>query len=940
MKTKICSIFGLAAFVIAPLFTMPARAANWVLAPDSGQKLAKNGAKATISDVDLPNNTLRVTVENAADHTLMLGRHTTSYGKDNATARSDRNAAYSGPIDLSKPIYAANDDTPWTIVSVANMAFYNNKALLTAPDNILDLSSVTNIGIGAFGNVTSMPGFRLSPHLQRVGASAFMSTFNTTAYSPQLPTSLKVVETGAFCHNDQYDLNINMSLQGEIELRGVEVIQSAAFNLNPVITAITIGPKLVELGVQGINVRQKAITHGAFQDCDALRSITWLGPAPTNTIPKNTFSHTNTTVSACVTNWVYVNYLDGWTNNINASGMTVGTKVPDADVWPVVPNESKHTGTIWIALLEGHAPVEGAPVFNDAPTMTQSGNIFTFSAILSEGEACDLFAVFTATDGTAVTNTVAQTVNGDPDHPYTLTPTGLAADKTYSFGVLGKKGLEYVYRAGVGTFFYGEVSVSAPAAFSEAGGTGSFSFSRNGTNGDLVVPFSLSGTASEFDNFLEIPRSVTIPDGASSATVSVTGVVDLYDTDNKTLTLTTSADSLFYVASAAGSATATIENWTSPEASAFAKKATYAVAGYPSERGDLSDFPVLVRIPGGTVSNPAQLAFFDEDGNPLYFEIDTWDASNESLAWVGLRTFRAGATITLAAGKSGYESPNLAYGLWRRADYILVLHCGDEGPTLAGSTVQGLDGTARSTSGGAAGSDGLVAEGAAGAARTISNGVKNAKDMGAIRVPNFDRYLTSVFHFSVSLWLNHSETVAVGDEVLFGNRKEIGKEAAGFVSVFDSSEATSAPAFQLGGNSSLPPARLKILAKDSEGEQRTIPYKGAWTLASFSFGTPDPTRFHFAGSRARILWPDNNSQFTHSGWEVTIAPISGISPTAPVFFGHGSESETVNSFKGALDEIRVRNVSNSDDWAFAEYATIKDPNFLRIKPSGVLFLIY
>ena len=83
---------------------------------------------------------------------------------------------------------------------------------------------------------------------------------------------------------------------------------------------------------------------------------------------------------------------------------------------------------------------------------------------------------------------------------------------------------------------------------------------------------------------------------------------------------------------------------------------------------------MLVRIPGGTVSNPAQLAFFDEDGNPLYFEIDTWDASNESLAWVGLRTFRAGATITLAAGKSGYESPNLAYGLWRRADYILVLH--------------------------------------------------------------------------------------------------------------------------------------------------------------------------------------------------------------------------------------------------------------------------
>ena len=70
MKTKICCIFGLAAFVIAPLFTMPARAANWVLAPDgSGQNLNTPGHKAKLTDADAPNNTLLVTIENAADHT-------------------------------------------------------------------------------------------------------------------------------------------------------------------------------------------------------------------------------------------------------------------------------------------------------------------------------------------------------------------------------------------------------------------------------------------------------------------------------------------------------------------------------------------------------------------------------------------------------------------------------------------------------------------------------------------------------------------------------------------------------------------------------------------------------------------------------------------------------------------------------------------------------
>lgn len=936
--------FALASLLFAALaFLTPASAANWVLSADgSGQNLATNGARAKLTDADAANNTLLVTVENAVDHTLMLGRHTIDYGKANATARSDRNAAYSGPIDLTKPIYAANDDTPWTIVSVANMAFYNNKALLTAPDGILDLTTVTNIGIGAFGNVTGMPGFRLSPHLERVGASAFMSTFNTTAYSPQLPASLKVVETGAFCHNDQYDLTVDMSLQGEIELRGVEVIQSAAFNLNPGITAITIGPKLVELGEQGINVRQKKITQGVFEKCDALKSITWLGPAPTN-FQANAFWTDNT--SACVTNWVYIDYLDGWTNLLKKTNYTIGEKAADADVWRITPQSTTHKGKVWLALLPGHAPVEGAPVFNDAPTMTQSGGVFTFRANMSEGESCNLFAVFTALDGSAVTNALATGVDGDPDQFYTLTPTDLSADRTYSFGILGTKGTEAVFRAGVGTFFNGEISVTAPAAFSEAGGTGAFTFSRNGTDGDVVVPFSVSGTASEFDNFCELPRSVTIPDGSSSATVTVSGVVDLYvETDTK-LTLTTSAQSLFLVAPAAGSDTATIENWTSPAASGFTKTVLFSVAGYPAERGDLSDFPVLVRIPKGTVSDSAQLVFFDENDDPLYFEIDTWNPNGESLVWVGLRTLNADSTITLATGRTGYSAPNLAYGLWRRAGYVLVLHCGDEGPGLIGSTVQGINGMARSASNveAGAGVEGLVAEGAAGAARMISGGTANASDWGAIRVENYDRYMADLTRFTVSLWFNHRSDVAVGDERLFGNRLADNKEVGGFTAKFDHGNSTNAPAFLVSGNSTQGGAGFaNYVSVVSNTDGSAVPFSGEWTHASFSFQPqPQSTYFHVAGGRASCR------AYVENKWKGDYAPEIGnvlavdpISATAPFFFGHGSATEKANSFKGAMDEIRVRDGVVSDDWAFAEYATIKNPNFLRIKPAGVMFLTY
>lgn len=941
--------FTLTSLLFAPLFALSARATNWTLVADSGQNLNNNGATATIQDSDLPNNKLCVTVENAADHTLMLGRNTTDYAKQNATARIAQNAssphtaAYSGPIDLAKPIFAAGDDTPWTIVSVAPMAFYNNKALLTAPNGILDLSSVTNIGIGAFGNVTAMPGFRLSPKLERVGASAFMSTFQTTSHTPQFPPSLKVIETTAFGHNDQYDADLTMDLQGEIELRGAEVIESAAFYKCQSITAVTIGPKLRSFGVKGTVVRQKNATQGVFEKCDALTSVTWLGPAP-ESFQHNAFWTDNTSVS--VTNWVYVDYFDGWTNLLKATQYTIGAKAADADVWRITPTATSHKGKVWLSLLPGHPPVEGAAIFNDAPTMSQSGNVFTFRANLSEGEDCDLFAVFTATDGTAVTNVLASAVDGDPDEFYTLTPTGLTADRTYAFGVLGVKGTEHTFRSGVGTFFNGEVSVSAPAAFSEAGGSGSFTFSRNGTDGDLVIPLAVSGTAHEFDNFLELPRSITIPDGASSATVTATGVVDLTSDADASLTLATRLESLFLVASGAATATTTIENWVHPAVSSFGSVKTYTVAGYDESRVELENFPILVRIPDGAVPNPAQLAFFDENDNPLHFEIDTWNASGESLVWVSLPLFAQGVAVRVASGLVGYSAPNLGYGLWRKAGYVLVLHCGDEGPALAGSTVQGIGGTARSANNGAAGSEGLVAAGAAGAARTISSGAANATDWGAIRVENYERYMADAKRFTVSLWFNHRSGVAVGDERLFGNRLPENNEVAGFTARFDKGNATNAPAFIVSGNSTQGPAGfVNYISVVSNTDGSDVPFSGAWTHASFSFQPADQsTFFSVAGARASCRQYTNNKWVGGYVSEITnLLPIDSVSSTAPVFFGHGSATQAANSFKGAMDEIRVRDGVVSDDWAFAEYETIHNASFLKTvsdSPAGIMFLIY
>ncbi len=915
---------------------IPAHAANWLLAADSGQNLANNGAKATISDADLPNNTLRVTVENAADHTLVLGRHTTNYGNDNTTARADRNGVYSGPVDLAKPIYAAGDDVPWTITSVANMAFYNNKNLLTAPDGILDLSTVTNIGIGAFGNVTAMPGFRLSHNLERIGESAFMSDFGTGSYSPQLPASLKVVRSAAFAHNSKWDTTIDTVLAGEIELRGVEVLQSAAFYLNPSIEAVTVGPRLVELGTKGTAIRDMDTSKGVFQACYGLHSVTWLGPAPTNTIQKNTFF---CDAASTMTNWVYEAYLDGWIAAFRAAGMTVNTSLADPSARvaaKIVSGVSGDKKVVWLGLLEGNPPVEGAPVFDDAPVVSQSGGAFTFRANLSSGDGVALRAVFRRADGAAFTNVIATGVSGDPDVYYSIpVPASLPANHTYSWGILGANAHGTTFREGHGTFFNGAVSVAAPAAFSENGGTGSFTFSRTGTDGDLVVPFSVSGTAEEFLDYRELPRSVTIPDGASSATVDVEPLVDLPTEIGTTLVLSTARDRLFLVAGSAASATATISQWDPPAPSGFARRLVYAVAGYAGAAEDW--FPVLVRVPAGKVADPAQMAFFDGNDDPLHFEIDTWNADGESLVWVGLRTLRPGAKIVLATGRAGYVSPDLSAGLWRRAGYPLVLHCGDEGPALASSAPQPVAAAARAADGSAAGSSGRFAAGAAGAARTIGTGAANATDKAAIRVENFERYLADPKRFTVSLWMNHRTDVAVGDERLFGNRLADNNEIAGFAAKLDHANATNAPAFLVSGNSALGKSGYpNYLSVVSNADGSEVPYSGAWAHVSFSFRPgPQSTYFHVDGARALCRpWVDN-------GWRGGYAPsvdifhsIDSIGPATPVFFGHGSGKDNANSFKGAMDEIRVRDGAVSDDWAFAEHATIADPGFLSGPVSG------
>jgi hypothetical protein len=101
------------------------------------------------------------------------------------------------------------------------------------------------------------------------------------------------------------------------------------------------------------------------------------------------------------------------------------------------------------------------------------------------------------------------------------------------------------------------IAATAPTA-SEGGGAGVFTVTRTGsTNSGLLVYYTITGTATNGQDYQMLPSSVTIPSGQSSAIISVTPVDDSAIENSETVILTLTPDASYTVGSS-GSATVTI----------------------------------------------------------------------------------------------------------------------------------------------------------------------------------------------------------------------------------------------------------------------------------------------------------------------------------------------------------------------------------------------
>lgn len=200
-----------------------------------------------------------------------------------------------------------------------------------------------------------------------------------------------------------------------------------------------------------------------------------------------------------------------------------------------------------------------AQVF-ETPTIVRNANgTYTVTVVLSENSG-DVGVVYDAS-ATAVTNLLATAA---APGTFTDTPANLTADTTYAFAAYGRNanGTEVVKEGGV--FYNGELTVEKISDAAENGLVpGVFRISRADTAHDLVVSYTVGGTATAGQTYAALSGTATIPSGSTHVDVEVVPLLDSATTENTTVSLVLAAG-LYGVDAQAGSAEMTVENLVVP----------------------------------------------------------------------------------------------------------------------------------------------------------------------------------------------------------------------------------------------------------------------------------------------------------------------------------------------------------------------------------------
>ena len=377
------------------------------------------------------------------------------------------------------------------------------------------------------------------------------------------------------------------------------------------------------------------------------------------------------------------------------------------------------------------------------------------------------------------------------------------------------------------------------------------------------------------------------------------------------------------------SARAAISNLEAIKPDGFSRGTVLTVTNYTGSAA-LENFPVLVRISESGIDgfqysdmmfsgtdlqdSVRDIAFVDENGTPLAYDIDTWNPNGTSLVWVSLPSLENNTEFAMfyRSSKSGKEvCDGNAF-----TNYVGVWHLNE---TAYGTSASISDSTTNALNG-LSGPEGDTKDGVVGTSRRITS-TENQKSDTSIKINNSSAALSALdtlgTNFVVSFWMRPVGTITTTQNKGVRYNVLIGRKTA-----------TTDPAWhlQLAANST----DMRIWGNDTTDKTMPTTAKGTvplvqnqWTKIDviYAYGNAAYPK-KGTGDVSNYVLYTNGVQSTKGDFGYKQVTGTGI-----LYIGGGFAGGE-RTFFGDMDEVRVGPFTPSADWMKASYVQEKADAFI------------
>jgi len=329
------------------------------------------------------------------------------------------------------------------------------------------------------------------------------------------------------------------------------------------------------------------------------------------------------------------------------------------------------------------------------------------------------------------------------------------------------------------------------------------------------------------------------------------------------------------------------------DTSLFLMKSEMTIPGYAGST-TLANFPVLVRLaansPAGfdyndCAADGSDLRFADANGDLIPHEIDTWNASGESLVWVQVPTLSGTATtLTMYYGTDGASSlPAVTESdVWTGANFNAVWH-------FSGSSKESANGLTPSSSDSSSTPPGYTA---------TTFGVGTC----------FKASNSTLGYLVSDTWT----TLGTGGTLTLSTWAKFDGSSANYNRMLSCMSDWAKP------------AGWELTIQNASVDQITV-------------GSSNKSQFQYTASGVGpgsgnvyltvVYNAGGNTQLYTNGVLATAQSLNQVvKPTEKLYIG--SLNKSANRWNGSLDEIRIHRDAESADWVKACYDTMASANFV------------